>query len=134
MNNKAVKNTRRPLHYENFEERVRNYCQREIRGEFTEIELKAIVYDYLNVVYRGMWKADDRYSLVEGTIRELTQQLEINNEELKDRQGQLNVANAHAAEYRRQYEYLIEQQIRSICYKVKKFFNNFKSYFQTGER
>ena len=62
------KDGRRPLYYENFEERVRNYCQRNINDEFTDIELRAITYDYLNVVYRGMWKADERYALHEQAI------------------------------------------------------------------
>lgn len=122
--------SRRPLHYENFEERVRNYCQRNISDEFTEVELRAITYDYLNVVYRGMWKADDRYSLVEGTIRELKQQLEINDEELIDVKAQLNSAKGVSSRYRAACLILVNQRNKTISFKITKIFNNFKSYFK----
>lgn len=115
MTNAALdtKDGRRPLHYKNFENRVRNYCQRDIKGEFTEVELRAIVYDYLNVVYRGIWKADERYALHENKLNEFDERhvvdlMLINNLETKN-----NILKFA-------YE-------RTICFKTKLFFNKLKS-------
>ena len=71
---------RRPLYYNKFEDRARNFCNAGIKDEFTHQELVAIVYDYLNVVYRGIWQADDRYMLHVEEIKKL--QIELDCKEV----------------------------------------------------
>lgn len=107
---------RRPLYYKKFEERVRNFCQRNVEDEFTIIELRAITYDYLNVVYRGLWVADDRYTLHTEKILDLESKyacalLEVNHHRMK------------AERYRCLWE-------RTTFRRIRAAYNRFISYFQ----
>lgn len=109
----------RPLYYKDFERRVRDYCYGG-RSDFTDDELKAIVADYLNVVYRKQWKADERFI-----------EHELALEGLRGENESLVIGTMIDKSTIRKITKLYEA---TICYKIKTAFNNFKSYFKTGEQ
>lgn len=109
------KDGRRPLYYENFEGRVRNFCQRNVNNEFTDIELRAITYDYLNVVYRGLWKADERYVLHERALKE-------SQTEVAFIQTQKLSWESKAETYQQIY-------YSTLCYKLKTLLKRFNLWF-----
>jgi len=115
------KDGRRPLYYEDFEGRVRNYCQRDVDNEFEPKELRAIVYDYLNVVYRGMWKSDDRFQLYEQTIA-LSEEGKNN---LQDEVSHLLTENDCLSV---KLNILTSKHERTICFKINGILNKLKSY------
>lgn len=82
----------RPCYMENFEARCRNFCLRDISREFREDELKAIVMDYLNVVYRKQWKGDKRYKLHEQKIGELQAEIDHRDSAISRMRAELEEA------------------------------------------
>jgi len=110
----------RPLYYKDLERRVRDYCYGGGHSIFTESELKAIVADYLNVVYRKQWKADHRFI-----------EHEIALQDLRGENESLVIGTMIDKSSIRKLTKLYES---TIYFKIKTAFSNFKSYFKTGER